>query len=70
MAAAVISFSCRSQTDWPDGGTDIATLVRCALAEVCTVSQCFCNFCVYIKPYEIYFDIITYSCHTFRQLSV
>ena len=27
----------RSRTDSPDGGTDIATLVRRALAEVCTV---------------------------------
>jgi len=26
------------RTDSPDGGTDIATLVRHALAEVCTVS--------------------------------
>jgi len=32
-----ITFSCRSRTDSPDGGTDIATLVRRALAEVCTV---------------------------------
>jgi len=41
MAAVVIikltTFSCRSQTDSPDGETDIATLVRRALAEVCTV---------------------------------
>jgi len=26
-----------SRTDSPDGGNDIATLVRCGLAEVCTV---------------------------------
>jgi len=30
-------FWWRSRTDSPDGGTDIATLVRRALAEVCTV---------------------------------
>ena len=29
-----------TQTDSPDGKTDIATLVRRALAEVCT-AQCF-----------------------------
>jgi len=33
----MIAFSCRSQTASPDGGTDIATVVRRALAEVCTV---------------------------------
>jgi len=32
-----IIFSCRSHTDSPDGETDIATLVRRALAEVYTV---------------------------------
>ena len=39
MAAVVIwlHFLCRSRTDLPDGGTDVATLVRRALAEVCTV---------------------------------
>jgi len=37
MAAVVITFTCRSRTDLPDGVTDIATLVRRALAEVCTV---------------------------------
>ena len=37
MAAVVITHSCQSRTDSPDGGTDIATLVRRALAEVCTV---------------------------------
>jgi len=30
-------FSCISRTNSPDGGTDIMTLVRRALAEVCTV---------------------------------
>jgi len=34
----MIKFWWRSRTDSPDGGTDIATLVRRALAEVCTVS--------------------------------
>jgi len=33
----MITFRWRSRTDSPDGGTDIATLVRRALAEVCTV---------------------------------
>ena len=33
----MITFSCLSRTDLPDSGTDIATMVRCALAEVCTV---------------------------------
>ena len=42
----IIRFRWRSRTDSPDGATDIATLVRRALAEVCTVSvflvpQCF-----------------------------
>jgi len=32
-----IKFRWRSRTDSPDGATDIATLVRRALAEVCTV---------------------------------
>jgi len=32
-----IKFWWRSPTDSPGGGTDIATLVRCALAEVCSV---------------------------------
>jgi len=32
-----VKFWWRSRTDSPDGGTDIATLVRRALAEVCTV---------------------------------
>ena len=32
-----VRFWWRSRTDSPDGGTDIATLVRRALAEVCTV---------------------------------
>jgi len=31
------TFSCRSRTDSPDDGIDITTLVRRALAEVCTV---------------------------------
>jgi len=33
----MIKFRSRSQTDSPDGWSDIATLVRHALAEVCTV---------------------------------
>jgi len=33
----VFKFWWRSRTDSPDGGTDIATLVRRTLAEVCTV---------------------------------
>jgi len=33
----VFKFWWRSRTDSPDGGTDIATLVRRAVAEVCTV---------------------------------
>jgi len=33
----MLTFSCRSRTDLPYGGTDIATLVRLALAEVCVV---------------------------------
>jgi len=33
----IIRIQWRSRTDSPDGGTDIATLVRRALAEVCTV---------------------------------
>jgi len=33
----MINFRWRSRTDSPDGGTDIATLVRRALAEVCPV---------------------------------
>ena len=32
-----IKFWWRSGTDWLDGGTDIATLVRRVLAEACTV---------------------------------
>jgi len=32
-----VKFLCRSRTDLPDDGTDIATLLRRALAEVCTV---------------------------------
>jgi len=30
------TFSCQSRTDSTDGWTDIATLVKCALAEVCS----------------------------------
>ena len=37
MAEVVIISWCRSRTDSPDGGTDIATLLRRALAEACTV---------------------------------
>ena len=33
----MVKFRCLSRTDSPDGVTDIATLVRRALAEVCTV---------------------------------
>jgi len=33
----MLTFSCRARTDPPDGGADIATLVRRALAEVCAV---------------------------------
>ena len=33
----MVRFRWRSRTGSPDGGTDIATLVRRALAEVCTV---------------------------------
>ena len=40
MAAVVVIKleDTESRTDSPDGGTDIAPLVRRALAEVCTVS--------------------------------
>jgi len=31
------TFSCQSQTHLTDGWTNIATLVKCALAEVCSV---------------------------------
>ena len=34
----MVRFRWRSRTGSPDGGTDIATLVRRALAEVCTVT--------------------------------
>jgi len=33
----MFKFRWRSRTDSPDGGSDIATLVRRAFAEVCTV---------------------------------
>jgi len=32
-----ITYLCRCRTDSPDGGTDVATLLRRALAKVCNV---------------------------------
>ena len=42
----MIKFRWRPRTDSPDGGTDIATLVRRALAEVCTVPVLLVNKCI------------------------
>ena len=41
----MIKFWWRSQTDSPHGRTDIVTLVRRALAEVCSVPMLLVSYC-------------------------
>jgi len=42
----MVKFLWQSPTNLPDGGTDIATLVRRALAEVCTVRVLLVTICI------------------------
>ena len=56
----MVKFRRRSLTDLPDGTTDIATLVRRALAEVCTVPVLLVLF------YFLYFILQLYNLENVR----
>jgi len=56
----MVKFWWRSRTDLPDGGTDIATLVRRALAEVYTVPVLLVITIIIVNQYTFinYYSII------------